>query len=191
MGKNNFNKNADYFLWESLKNGDKRALSEIYHSHYALLYNYGLRIYHNPDFIKDCIQELFFGLISKLDSLGATDNIRFYLLASFRRKVFEKLKKSSVLNYSDSENPSYDVSLDDSPEEKLIHKETDDQNHQHIDNMLNRLSAREREIIYLKYYKNLTYKEIMEIMKVNYESARKMVYRAIKSLRSMYQKADL
>jgi len=50
---------------------------------------------------------------------------------------------------------------------------------------LSRLTNRQKEIIYLKYYQNLSYEEVSEIMNINYQVARNLLYQAIKSLKSM------
>jgi RNA polymerase sigma factor (sigma-70 family) len=50
---------------------------------------------------------------------------------------------------------------------------------------LGRLSNRQKEIIYLKYYQNLSYEEVSEIMNINYQVARNLLYQAIKSLKSL------
>jgi RNA polymerase sigma-70 factor (ECF subfamily) len=50
---------------------------------------------------------------------------------------------------------------------------------------LERLSSRQKEIIYLKYYQNLSYEEVSEIMNINYQVARNLLYQAIKSLKTI------
>jgi len=175
----------DYFLWERFRNGDKSALKEIYYEHYENLYNYGLQIHHEPAFIKDCIQELFFELISKLSSLGPTDNISFYLLASFRRKIFGKLKRNHTVNYAEKEGLTSHTEAEGSPEQEWIDREEKKLNRKTLNAMLDHLHSREREAIYLRFYRNLPYKEITTIMDINYESARKLVYRGLRSLRKM------
>jgi RNA polymerase sigma factor (sigma-70 family) len=189
MNRKDDSHSSDYFLWERFKKGDKKALSDIYYTHYPLLYDYGLRIYNDPSFVKDCIQQLFYELISKLSSLGSTDNIRFYLLTSFRRKIFKKLKKDKRIDHSGNGDPAYHFEIDASPEDKLISREDDSIYTRKINSMLDNLSSREREAIFLKYYKNMSYEEITEIMDINYESARKLVYRAVRSLRKMGREA--
>jgi RNA polymerase sigma factor (sigma-70 family) len=173
------------FLWEKFRNGDKKALKEIYYAHYENLYNYGLKIYNEPAFIKDCIQELFFELISKLSSLGPTDNISFYLLASFRRKVFDKLKRDHTVNYAEKDGLTSHTETEESPEEEWIDREEEHLNRKTLNTMLEHLHTREKEAIYLRFYRNLPYKEITSIMEINYESARKLVYRGLHSLRKM------
>ncbi|MBS3808229.1 MAG: sigma-70 family RNA polymerase sigma factor [Bacteroidales bacterium] len=185
MRETDISKNFDYFLWEKFKTGDKEALSRIYYTYYNPLYDYGIRIHNDPAFIKDCIQELFFDLINKLSTLGSTDSIKSYLMASFRRRVFVKLKKSKGINYLEDSYAPDAFEIEPSAETQMISEESKDIYTKKIQGMLSKLSSREREAIYLKFYKNLSYKEITEVMEVNYQSARKLIYRAIKSLREM------
>ncbi len=185
MSESERSKNFDYFLWEKFKTGDKEALSRIYYDNYNPLYDYGIRIHNDPAFIKDTIQELFFDLISRLSNLGPTDNIRSYLLASFRRRVFDKLKKKKGFNYLEDQYEGETFEIEPSAESNWISEESKDDYTRKINAMLDKLTSREREAIYLKFYKNLSYQEITDVMGVNYQSARKLIYRAIQTLRQM------
>jgi RNA polymerase sigma-70 factor (ECF subfamily) len=174
---------SDHELWERFKGGDREVLSYIYYSYFQLLYNYGLRLSGDPSLAEDSIQELFFELIAKKSSLGKTDNIRFYLLASIRRKIFSKLKENHTDPYARDEELADSMESEVSPEEKWVNRETKEQEHLKVKELFESLPAREREAIYLKYYRNLSYQEIMDIMGVTYKSARMLVYRGLKSIR--------
>jgi RNA polymerase sigma-70 factor (ECF subfamily) len=50
---------------------------------------------------------------------------------------------------------------------------------------INQLSNRQKEIVYLKLYQQLSYEEVSEIMQINYQAARNLFYQAIKSLREL------
>lgn len=52
-----------------------------------------------------------------------------------------------------------------------------------IESLLNSLTDRQREAIYLRYMQNLDYEEIAELLDMSPGSVRKLVYRAIMSLR--------
>ena len=52
-----------------------------------------------------------------------------------------------------------------------------------IQSSLAELSPRQREILYLKYYNNLDYIQISEVLEINYQSVINHVYKAIKKLR--------
>jgi RNA polymerase sigma factor (sigma-70 family) len=174
---------SDHELWERFKKGDREVLSYIYYAYFQLLYNYGLRLSGHSSLAEDSIQELFFELISKKASLGTTDNIRFYLLASLRRKIFSKLKDNHTDSYAREEEFTDPLDSEVSPEEKWVKREKQEQEHSKIKELFESLPAREREAIYLKYYRNLSYQEIMDIMGVTYKSARMLVYRGLKAIR--------
>jgi len=174
---------SDHELWERFKKGDKEVLSYIYYSYFQLLYNYGLRLSGHPSLAEDCIQELFFELISSRSSLGTTDNIRYYLLASFRRKVFSKLKDNHTDYYARDEEMTRSLESEVSPEQYWVDREQREQERSRMKELFESLPDREKEAVYLKYYRNLSYREIMEIMGVSYKSARMLVYRGLKAIR--------
>ncbi len=58
-------------------------------------------------------------------------------------------------------------------------------------NALAQLSARQKEIIYLKFYQNLSYEEVSDIMNINYQVARNLLSQAIKTMKKILQKLPL
>ncbi len=72
-----------------------------------------------------------------------------------------------------------------SHEHFLIAEQENAEKKQRVLDALGRLSNRQKEIIYLKYYQNLSYEEVSEIMNINYQAARNLLYQAIKSLKSI------
>lgn len=176
--------NGDYFLWERFRQGDKNALSEIYKSHYSWLFDYGMRIRNDKDFIQERIQEIFYHLISNIHSLGPIYNLRAYLLASLRRKIFSELRNRQKFQLKDT-TQSYDFDFELSHENVMIERETRKKRKSDLKKLINKLPGREKEAVYLKFYKDMSYSEIMQVMGVSYDSSRKLIYRAIKSLRNM------
>jgi len=175
----------DYYLWERFKNGDRNALSLIYKSNYSFLYDYGYRIIRNHDIVRECIQELFFNIITHVDSLSTPRSIRAYLIASLRRKLFNRMEYDHNYQLMD-EDSGYSFELVTSHEDFIIDEEIDSLKKSELQININKLPAREKEIIYLKYFKNMEYEEITKIMGINYDSARKLVSRSIKNLRDMF-----
>ena len=52
-----------------------------------------------------------------------------------------------------------------------------------VEKLLGELSSRQREAVYLRYMLNLDYDEISHVLKMNTDSVRKLVYRALLRLR--------
>ncbi len=173
---------SDAVKWEKYKEGDDEVLSIIYNENAKSLYRYGLKFTSNRDLIEDVIQDLFTKLIINRKNLGQTDNIRFYLIKSFKNKLLRELKKE--LRYdrlSESENYPFEVRY--SVEHEIIIDESIQFKAVRLIELLKHLSSHQREAIYLKFTLGLSYYEISQVMNMSVESSRNLIYRAIKSLR--------
>ncbi len=175
---------SDKKIWNDFRNGEKDALSTIYHHHVQLLYRYGKKFTRDEDLIKDNIQELFFDLIRSSKNLGETDNISYYLMASFRRKLSRNINKRGSISYNPDDS-DLKPEIVYSYEHELIGKEEISQREKVIRNALAELSPKQREILFYRYTCGYEYEQICEIMSLQYDSARKQVSRALKSLRSI------
>lgn len=65
----------------------------------------------------------------------------------------------------------------------MIAFETETGVSQKLQKAMKELTDRQREIIFLKYSKNLSYEEIGEILGINYQSIRNLTHRAVSELR--------
>jgi len=176
--------NSDYTLWQDFKQGDKKALEKIYKSNYTMLFNYGWRIIQDEYLIRESIQELFLYMVSHLKSLGAADNIRSYLMVSLRRRLYNHIKTSRKMAVNET-GASFKNDLKWSHDLEKIGNEISQERKAALDRNIKQLSKREQEAIYLRFYKEMSYPEIAEIMDIHSESVRKLIYRAVKSLRAM------
>jgi RNA polymerase sigma factor (sigma-70 family) len=52
--------------------------------------------------------------------------------------------------------------------------------------MLNKLPAKQKETLYLRFNESLDYPEIAQMLNISIESVRKQVYRALKSIRESF-----
>lgn len=174
---------SDTQLWEDFKEGEKYALSQIYHLHVESLYRYGKKFSSDSELVKDTIQDLFFDLIRTREKLGLTDHIYFYLIKAFRRKLFRAISETKKTSKSDNYEDALNASIVYSVEEDWIEKEHLTKKEEMIKKGMAELSPKQREILYYRFNCDFEYEQICEIMSMKYDSARKMVFRALKSLR--------
>ncbi len=176
-------KNNDTKLWEDFKKGEKYALSRIYHLYADPLFRYGKKFSTDDEFIKDAIQDLFFDLIRTRSTLGNTDHIYFYLIKAIRRRL--SLNQSGPINLvkTEGEVDTMEARIVFSIEDELIQKEELTKKEKVVQKALAELSPKQREIIYYRFTCNFEYEQICEIMSMKYDSARKMVFRALQALR--------
>lgn len=171
---------SDKNLWNNLRNGDQKALETIYRTYFSQLYNYGKRFSKDENTVEDCIQEMFVEIWNRREKLSETDAIKPYLFVSLKRKIFHTTKKIRKLTDNEIEEKYFDVEL--SIDELLIKKETTSEQKENLKNAFLQLSDRQKEILYLKYYSEMEYDEISNIMDLNYQSARNLVSRALTKL---------
>lgn len=173
----------DKKIWDDFRKGENYALSHIYFQHVQMLYRYGKKFSNDDELIKDTIQDLFFDLIRTRKNLSETDNIGFYLMASFRRKLAKSINKKIPLEYSGDQELTAEIVY--SAEHDLIGREELSQREKAVKKALAELSPKQREILYYKFTCNFDYDQICEIMKLQYDSARKQVSRALKAMKEI------
>tara|TARA_R110002051_G_scaffold100879_4_gene171374 strand:+ start:12638 stop:13216 length:579 start_codon:yes stop_codon:yes gene_type:complete len=169
--------------WFLFVQGDLNIFSLIFKEYYPLLHNYGLKISNDIDFTEDCLQDFFIYLYEHRESLGEVNHIKSYLFISFRRAIFKRLKeKRKVISL---ENPYERIKKFQFSEEELtVQREfTSIQKHT-LSLLLNKLSTRQKEVVYLKYYSDLKTTEIAEVMQISYQSVLNMLQKAFINLRA-------
>lgn len=168
-------------IWDEFRKGSNEALEIIYQDNYPLLYHYGMKFYKDADLVKDLIQELFMELIDSGTKLSRTDNILFYLIRAFRNKVTRHLSEQS--RFSSISDGFKEFSLTESIETQLIKSETDQLSREQVTDAIKKLSPKQQEIIYLRFYCDLSYEEISTLFDVNVQTGRNLMSRAISTLK--------
>ncbi len=175
---------ADPVLWQALREGNRAALELLYKRHYPALFRYGAKISQSKEPVQDCLQELFFQLWVKKDSLQEVKSVRFYLMKWLKRDLVRHLTgKNSSLKMVvpiDSEENSVEAVIEDFFEEK----EFQSAQAQLIKRALGELTNKEREVVYLRFFMNLPYEEICLVMNVSYQVVMNYMHRAMKALRN-------
>jgi RNA polymerase sigma factor (sigma-70 family) len=175
-------------IWESFISHDNReALSSIYFDHYDQLYNFGLKHTTDKHIVEDSIQNTFSYFLSVRKKLGLVRNVPGYLFMSFRRQLFldlKKQKKTLVTEKIANNNFEYFSN----PEQDLAEQEDENQLRSVVKECINRLSAKQQEIIYLRYECDLSYEDISAMLDITVESCHKSIYRSLKAIRTEAQK---
>ena len=175
----------DSLLWERFKQGIETSFDHIYRQYFPELLNYGLKFRNDKDFTKDCIQELFAELWIKRKNLGSTKSIRFYLFLSLKRKILRKLKhQKQMIDIEDLEQ-NYSFDSDFTIEDTIVDKEMNTDRKNKLHHALNNLTSRQKEIIYLRFYKQLEIAEVAALMSITNQSARNLLFESLKKLRSV------
>lgn len=160
---------------------DKPDFASIYQMHIDDLYNYGTSMGFSHDSCLDAIQDVFYNLYTK-NSFQEITNIKYYLFRSLKNKLID-LYKANTRIVSEVNIGTMTVSIDQTVIDTLIEEEDRQLMISKVESLLNSLTNRQREAIYLRYMHELDYDKIAELMDMSSESVRKLVYRGISKLR--------
>lgn len=170
-------------LWKEFKRGDRLAFAEIYDKYFPQLYAYGLKIIRSEEDTRDCLCDFFLYLWENKRGLADLEKIKYYLLKAFRNHAIHFLKKQQKRQIQEyklvGELPDMNFDISDLNDEQLLLK----MRKSYIKDLLNHLSKRQREIVFLRYFDNLTIKEVAQVLDIKEQSVLNHLQRIFKQLR--------
>jgi RNA polymerase sigma factor (sigma-70 family) len=176
----------DQILWQSLKNGDNKALESIYKLHIKELHRYGTRFSLDESQISDCLHDVFVEIWQKRSELTPNiKSIRFYLLKSLRNRVLRQLSNRKRVVLTDDIG-LYNFEFEEATDSHLIKTEEETQHNAKLNQAVSSLSPRQREVLFLRFNQNLSYEDIANVMGVEQQSAYNLIFRAVEALRKLF-----
>lgn len=172
----------DKSLWLDLKAGDKRSFNQLFRKYYSELYFYGIKIFPDSDFVKECIQEVFIRVWETSARLADVENVKSYLIVSVRRMILvQKGKDKGKHNIEIGQAENYSFFFDVNEFEK--HEEISDEIRHILLTTINSLTKKQRELIMLFFYHELSYSEIAQVLEISIQATRNLMYRTLIHLR--------
>lgn len=172
----------DRALWQSVRKGNDLAFSNLYQRFSNLLFNYGMHFCYNRELVKDCIQELFTNIWNGRATLSEIDSVKHYLFKSFRNLLIQHINRKRKL-FADSNEKDECLDYDLSFEEEIVAQEYRLEAERKINQGLSKISKRQREILILKFFNDLSYVEIASIMSITPASAHNLISKALQCMR--------
>lgn len=173
---------TNLLLWKSFKEGNWAAYTNIYNSHFSLLSNYGRKFTSDIELIEDAVHDLFTKLWASKSKLGEPVSVKNYLYKAFRNTLFVKMQSLSRFdNLDDDYSFHYEVGYD----AVITDKENRHELQNRMQQMIKQLPARQREIVFLRFYEGMSYEEIADVMAISVNSSYKLLYKAINKLQEL------
>lgn len=177
-------------LWQDYRAGDIYALANLMERSYPDLFSWGMRLNADREFVKDCIQEIFLSLWKMQETIASVENVRSYLLVVLKSRMLRELsKKERKLHVSLTDD--YTFSVEFSADLRLIDEEHEVYQLRKLEQVMNHLPPRQKELIYLRFYQNLSFEQIAEIMQLGRQSAYNLLQKSLLSLRRHWATALL
>jgi RNA polymerase sigma factor (sigma-70 family) len=175
-------------LWHLSSKGDEAAYACLYNTLFTDLYNY-LSYITEEDVAQDALQELFTKLWISRHRIGKIGNVRAYCYQCARAIISNHYRNVQIRNkrLRDYTEPSVTVS----PEEVITAAEEADAKRQQLTEALRHLPKRQREIIHLRYYRNMDYSEIAHHTGIKYQSVINHNFRALQNIKGVFNRIKL
>lgn len=180
--------NNDYELWHTYIQGSRSALDQLFERYAPMMLVYGKRFTGDEDLISDCIQDVFFDIWIKKEGLSSeVENVRSYLITCFRRKILRRMTMDQRFLCEQAIHDNLHNKISFSAETLLIDRETRKGREKQLKQAIGKLSKRQQEALYLKYFLCLSYKEIGVIMHTEVKSVYNLIGKSIASLREIFR----
>lgn len=161
-----------------MKEGNQDAFAALFKLYYPELKAYGLKISGSTEIAQEGIQQLFLKIWEKKQRLNTVQNPKAYLLKAYRSTLLDLLSSEKKRNAQLT-----DLSFQLTYQEFSSFQDSSTNESLPIYQLVNQLSDKQREIIFLKFYNDLSYQEIAEIVGINYQTVRNYMVKAIGVLR--------
>jgi RNA polymerase sigma factor (sigma-70 family) len=164
---------------------DGKDIDTLYRNHMHDLFSYALNLGFDRETAMDAIHDVFCKICTDKKSLEKVENIRFYLLRMLKNRLLDiyKLKKEISGLPTDAITGDMPFTVHVSVEDSLIESEEQDLIRAKVEQLLESLTDRQREIIYLRYMQGLAYEEIALLMHITVPACRKLFHKGISNLR--------
>lgn len=173
-------------IWSLLKEGDQNGLEQLYRLYLDDMYRFGFSICPDEDLVKDAIQEVFLDIWHYRENLVCPENGKFYLLRSLSNRIKRELGKKSKMVVGVLENFRISDLVESSFEDQLIGMENYKFDLNKLTRAFEKLSLKQREIIHLIFFENLSYQEVAKIMEINLRSTYTLAWKALSALKKEF-----
>ena len=162
-------------------------IASIYNRYVDDLHTYALYLGFEKEVIMDAIHDVFCKFAANEKLLQDVSNIKFYLFKSLKNRlydIYKARKEYAELSAIDLQETPFNIQV--TIEERLIGQEEQQQIKNQLAEMLESLTERQREIVYLRYVQEYDYTQISELLNISVHGCRKLLSKAMQNLREKY-----
>lgn len=185
---------SDQDLVQAYIQGDQSAIEKLIHRHRSKVYTYILLTIKNQQLAEDLFQETFIKVIQSLRDGKYRDNGRFlsWVIRISHNLIIDHFRKEKQMNSVSNDDSEVDLfnskKLSDYNIEELI---VNNQIRSEIRLLINELPDDQREVVLLRHYGGLSFKEIAEQTEVSINTALGRMRYALINLRKLIKEKDL
>jgi RNA polymerase sigma-70 factor (ECF subfamily) len=168
---------TDEHILSTFKEDGSKGIELIFHQYYEVMCRSAMRITKTRSLAEDIVQEVFYEMFRKRDSLNITSLSGYLKRAVFNRAI-NKVKSSKDIFDSDDLN----IELTDnsiSSQQELEYKELED----YLNEVIDRLPEKCRLVFVLNRFEELSYKEVSKKLDISVKTVENQMSKALRILR--------
>ena len=180
------------------KAGDQAAQGKLVQLWYKRIYNFGYKFFVDHDLAMEVSQKTFISMCKNLKNLQETGSFKSWLYKiavnycreeARKRKGNRSLSFDLVWNRDAEDSPAWESSGQrvDNPERQLQQRELSDI----LQKALHELSEEQREIVIMKEYEGLKFREIAEILNISENTAKSRMYYGLDGLKKILERENI
>ncbi len=180
------------------KEGDQNAQGKVVQLWYKRIYNFGYKFFLDHDMAMEVSQKTFISMCKNLPALQ--DNARFkswlYKIAvnycreeARKKKGNRSLSFDLVWNKDAEDSPNWESSSQryDNPESQFQQRELSDV----LQEALMELNVEQREVVIMKEYEGLKFREIAEVLNISENTVKSRMYYGLEGLRKILDRKNI
>ncbi len=165
-------------LFDRIKKGEEKAFETFFHKYYGHLCLYATRIINNDSAAEEIVQDFFVKIWEKRVQLNIETSVKHYLFRSVKNLCINYIQRNKTkLRYAQKVISEVENNYSDDnsfPEIELYQK---------IEESINSLPEKRKEIFRLSRQEGLKYREIAEKLNISIKTVETQMSLAIKTLR--------
>lgn len=191
----NFNSFTDEELALSYIDGNNKAFDELLTRNQDKLFSYIFFVVRDEDKANDLFQETFVKVITKLHQKRYVDSGKFsaWIMRIAHNVIMDWYREQRARNLVEptEENDLSNLSGNDVLDVNVENKYVNDQIMTDVKKMMNMLPPTQREVVFMRFYQDLSFKEIAELTGVSINTSLGRMRYAILNLRRMSKQYNI
>lgn len=175
--------------------GNHASLEVLISRHQNRVYAYILMITKNKELADDLFQDTFIKVINTIRSGSYNEEGKFlqWVMRIAHNLIIDHFRKSNRIPvFDNSKNEDYDIFenlniMEESIEDKII----TEQIHQDVRKLIELLPAEQREVLYMRHYAEMSFKDIAEVTDVSINTALGRMRYALINLRKLISENNI
>ena len=185
---------SDQALLDMYQQGHREAVSQLLERHTRRVRDYVRMMVKDNDVADDLTQEILIKVVKVLDEGRYTDKGRFqpWLLRIAHNRVLDFFRAQKQVKTINESSVGYDILGSKNMAEPSIEEEIiSEQRAEEIRALVEELPEEQREVVKMRYYEGLSFKEIAELTGVSINTALGRMRYALINMRQLIKKKKL